>query len=52
MPIGRTVALWVEGDGIFSFLRPGFRVRNLEALYVAPSGGAQAWAGVEVDLAR
>jgi hypothetical protein len=52
MPIGGRVALWVEGDGFISFVRPGFRVRNLEALYVAPSGGAQAWAGVEVDLER
>ncbi len=52
MPIGLRVALWVEGDGIISFVRPGFHVRNLEALYVAPPGGAEVWAGVEVDLAR
>jgi hypothetical protein len=52
LPLGSLVALWIEGDAVLSVLRPGFHVRNLETLYVAPSGGAQAWAGIEVDLAR
>jgi hypothetical protein len=52
VPIGRVVAVWLEGDAVISFVRPGFHVRNLETLYVAPSGGARAWAGVEVGFLR
>jgi hypothetical protein len=50
IPIGPLVAVWLEADGVMAFLRPGVHVRNLETLYVAPSGGSRGWAGLEMNL--
>jgi hypothetical protein len=50
VPLGPFVALWAEADAVMPVLRPGFHVRNLDTLYVAPSGGSRAWAGVEINL--
>ncbi len=49
-PVDSPVALWVEGDAVIAFLRPGFYMRNLGELYVAASGGARAAAGVDINF--
>ena len=48
VPISGGLSLWIEADAVLPVVRPGFRVRNLEALYVAPSGASRAWAGLEM----
>ncbi len=50
VPLGRVVSLWLEADAVMPIIRPGFQVRNLDTLYLAPSGGSRAWAGVEMNL--
>jgi hypothetical protein len=50
-PVDSPVALWVEGDAVIAFLRPGFYMRNLGELYLAPSGGSRAAAGLEINFA-
>ncbi len=50
-PVDSPVALWVEGDAVIAFLRPGFYMKNLGELYLAPSGGSRAAAGLEINFA-
>jgi hypothetical protein len=50
VPVDSQVALWVEGGAVAAFLRPGFNMRNLGELYVAPGGGARATAGLDINF--
>jgi hypothetical protein len=52
VPLIGGLSLWLEADGTASFLRPAFRIRNLDTLYRAPALGAQGWLGVEIVLVR
>jgi hypothetical protein len=47
-PVSETLFFWLEADGAFPFLRPGFNVRNLGTLYSAGPGSARIWAGAEI----
>ncbi|HKQ71471.1 MAG TPA: hypothetical protein VJT73_19135 [Polyangiaceae bacterium] len=48
--MGSVFSLWIEANSVMPFIRPGFRMRNLNTLFSAPSGGARAWVGVEMVL--
>jgi hypothetical protein len=50
--LANAVALWLGAEGVFSFLRPGFNVRNLGTLYTAPPVSARIGVGCEVRFGR
>jgi hypothetical protein len=50
VPVGRLLSLWLEADAVIPVVRPGVNIRNLDTLYLAPSGGSRVWAGVEMNL--
>jgi len=50
VPVSPLVSFWLEADAVMPVLRPGVHVRNLDTLYLAPSGGSRAWAGLEMNL--
>ncbi|MEA2697151.1 MAG: hypothetical protein QOI66_1422 [Myxococcales bacterium] len=52
LPVADAVSLWLGAEGVFSFLRPGFNVRNLGTLYTAPPVSLRIGAGFEVRFAR
>jgi hypothetical protein len=52
LPVANAVALWLGAEGVFSFLRPGFNVRNLGTLYTAPPVSARIGVGCEVRFGR
>ncbi len=52
VPLGPLVSFWLEADAVIPVIRPGVHVRNLDTLYLSPSGGSRAWAGVEMNLGR
>jgi hypothetical protein len=52
LPVANAVSLWFGAEGVFSFLRPGFNVRNLGTLYTAPSVSARIGVGCEVRFGR
>lgn len=47
-PVSQALSFWLEADGAFAFLRPGFSVRNLGTLYSPGPGSARIWAGGEI----
>jgi hypothetical protein len=47
-PVSKTLSFWLEADGAFAFLRPGFNVRNLGTLYSPGPGSARIWVGAEI----
>lgn len=51
-PVTNTISLRLGAEGVFSFLRPGFNVRNLGTLYTAPPVSARIGAGGEVRFGR
>ena len=52
VPVADAVSLWLGAEGVFSFLRPGFNVRNLGTLYTAPPVSARIGVGCQVRFGR
>jgi hypothetical protein len=45
------LSLWLEADAVLAVVRPGFHMRNLQTLYLAPQLGARLAAGLELNFA-
>lgn len=52
LPVANAVSLWLGAEGAFSFLQPGFNVRNLGTLYTAPPASVRMGFGAEVRFGR